>query len=138
MEIINDRIERPWQGTVLGIFQIIQIVGGIIASFVLSIGLIIGSAFIETFVEHIPFELAVGASVIAIIFRVFIIPFTVFGIFLAIGLFKGCIWTVIVSMIFAVLGIIGNIPSFNFFGLAFAGFSLYCCIECIKHPYYRR
>jgi len=75
-----------------------------------------------------------GTTLIAVV----MIPFLILGLFITIGLFKGQKWAVILSLIFTVIGTVGNITTLSYLGLAFNAFFIYCLIICLKEPFYNK
>ena len=139
METTPIQIEqRPWQGTVIGVFQII----GIFVLTILALAFIFGAGFIgaliSKYAQDVDFPVGViGAGAMLIIGLVVFLPLVILNIFITIGIFKGKKWAVIIALIFTSLGILGNLVSFNIFGLVLSGFILYCEIACLKEPFYK-
>ncbi len=121
---------RPWQGTTVGVLNII----GLAFSALTVLGLLVGGAAIASVLEEAGLAMlaGIGTTVIAII----LIPFIILGVFLTIGLFKGQRWTVIVSLVLTALSALGSVFSFNIPGIVIYGFVIYCLIACMKDPYY--
>lgn len=123
---------RPWQGTTIGVLNII----GLATSAILALVLIVFSAALSAYIQETPLALLAGAG--TVILGIVIIPFIILGIFITIGIFKGQKWAVIVSLIFTGLGLLGNLFSFNLIGLIINGFLLYCQIICLNDPFYNQ
>ena len=120
---------RPWQGTVLGVFSAL----GLALMVLMVIVLLVAGAYIMDALTN--YGLPVGtisSSVIALL----ILPFIVLYVFMTLGLFKGQKWTVIVYLVFTILGTITNLLSFNIIGLLFNAFFIYLCIVSMKDSYY--
>ena len=139
MEIIDQQNVRPWQGTVLGIINII----GLVAAAMVVMLVMFGSSFIAGMTQDPAFSFIFGAGALVII--MFAMPFIVLEVFITIGVFKGQKWAVIVMLIFTVIALFGGMGSlfaensgYNDFGsLAVNGFLLYCEIVSLKDPFYK-
>ncbi|TAJ13273.1 hypothetical protein DMA11_09520 [Marinilabiliaceae bacterium JC017] len=130
---------RPWQGTVLGIFSILGIVLSFIAIVILVIALMAGGAFLDAFISEIDIPVgAISMTALSGVLLLSFIPIVVLQVFIAIGIFKGQKWAVIIAMIFSIMGLMGNLISFTFYGVAVNGFLLYCEIICLQEAYYNR
>lgn len=125
-------VSRPWQGTVVGVFNAIGIAFGILGV----IALLLGGAFIASALEEsgVPMLAGIGTTIIAAI----LIPLLVLYLFITIGLFKGQKWAVITALAFTALAIVGNISSQAYIGLVFNAFFIYCLIACLKEPFYNQ
>jgi hypothetical protein len=121
---------RPWQGTTVGVLNII----GIVFSALMVLGLLLGGAAIATALEEAGMAIlaGVGTTIIAIA----LIPIIILAIFITIGLFKGQKWSVIVSLVLTALSALGSVFTFNIFGIIIYGFVIYCLVACMKDPYY--
>lgn len=145
-------LSRPWQGTTLGILHII----GAVLAFLGGIAFL----FLRDLMSNMmnPMTIAVqgqeaqtiqlSATGVAgivgslgLVAGLLLIGFGVLAIFITRGSFKGQKWAPIVAMIFAILGVLGNLSSFSLekgslVQLAVNAFVIYCTIICVKHPFY--
>lgn len=134
---------RPWQGTFLGVLNIIGLVFlGLITIFLI-IMLVGGGAAITQMMQQsaemttLPFASMLGT--IGVILIIPVLAIFVLEIFITMGIFKGKKWTVIVSIVFTALALLSaftNMNSIQLGSLALNGFVLYLEIMCIKHPFY--
>ena len=137
--------KRPWQGTFLGVLDIIGLVLMGLMSIFLLIALVGGGAMISQMMESNA-EMAalpmaslfgtMGAIILVPVLAIFIL-----GLFITIGIFKGQKWSIIVSIIFTVLGILSvfsNMGDINFSMLLINAFVLYLEIMCLKDPFYNK
>lgn len=139
-------MQRPWQGTALGVLNIISVVFSFLfgLAFLFMQG-IITSVFESGNVQVEGME-SVGASGMmsllagfTIAFGVVLLGIGILEIFMARGAFKGQKWSPIVSIVFAVLAILNGFTDFQtttLVSLAISAFALYVAIVCVKHPYY--
>ncbi|MBS2098194.1 hypothetical protein [Carboxylicivirga linearis] len=121
---------RPWQGTVLGILNAIGVFFGLLAA----LGFFFAGAAIAPYLEQYGLAMLAGAGTAAI--GGIILAFVILGLFITIGIFKGQKWTIILSLIFIGLSLLGNIFSFNIIGLIINGFMFYLAFICLKDAYY--
>ena len=139
MEFIDQQNVRPWQGTFLGIINIISLASAAIVVMVL----MFGSSFIAGMAQDPTFSFIFGAGALAII--MFALPFIVLEVFVTIGVFKGQKWAIIIMLIFTIIALIGGMGSlfsgnsnYNYFGsFVFNAFMLYCEIFSLKNPFYK-
>ncbi len=138
MELTNQNLNRPWQGTVLGVVNIL----GLAMSGVMLMILFFGGSFLAEYIQDSQLSMIFGIGTIFIL--IFIIPFVILGIFVTIGTFKGQKWAVIVMLIFTAMALFGALSSlftadgYNAFGsLVINGFILYCVIVSLKDPFYK-
>ena len=135
--------KRPWQGTFLGVLNVIGLVLiGLISIFLL-IAIVGGGAMISQMIES---SAEIASLPIASLFgtmgSILLVPvFAIFalGLFITIGIFKGQKWSIIVSIIFTVLGILSafsNMGDINFSILLINAFVLYLEVMCLKDPFY--
>lgn len=138
-------VKRPWQGTFLGVLNVI----GLVLLGLLSIALIfilIGSGtaitqMMEQSAEMAAFPMASMFTTMGAILLVPVLAIFVLGLFITMGIFKGQKWAIIVSIIFTVLSLLSsfaNMESIQWFGLALTAFVLYLEIMCVKNPFYNR
>ena len=138
MEILDQK-QRPWQGTILGL---INIMGLGVAVGVLML-VMFGSSYLAGMADDPVFSAIFGAGVFIV--TMFVLPFIVLGVFMTIGLFKGQRWAVIVMLIFTVLalisalgGLMAHSSGYNDFGsIILNAFLLYCEIIALKNPFYQ-
>ncbi len=138
MELNVQNLSRPWQGTVLGVVNIL----GLAVFGVMLMILFFGGNFLTEFVQDSQLSMIFGLG--TIIIMIFMIPFVILGVFVTIGTFKGQKWAVIVMLIFTALALFGALSSLftadgsNVFGsLVINGFILYCAIASLKDPFYK-
>jgi hypothetical protein len=137
MEVL-DKNQRPWQGTVLGV---VNIIGLVVSTMVLML-VMFGSSFLAGMADDPVFSFIFGAG--ALVITLFVLPLIILGVFMTIGLFKGQKWAVILMLIFTVIalisglgGIAGSVGGYNDFGNVVVNtFLLYCEIVALKDPYY--
>ena len=132
--------KRPWQGTVLAILNIIGVVFAFIFGllFLVLIGLLGG---VGGTMEPEMGGMFVGMmGGFAIGGGIFMIAIGVLLIFMARGALKGQKWSPIVSIVFAVLGILGALSAYDssmLLTLVLNAFILYLGVMCVKHPFYK-
>lgn len=138
MELQVQNPVRPWQGTVLGVFNIISLVVAVMLLLFISFG----SSFVAQITQD-PMVTAVMGFGVMVVFLL-AIPFLVLAVFVTIGVFKGQKWTIIVMLIFSVIGILGvlsemfsGVGDTPYVPLAINGFILYCEIASLKSPFYK-
>lgn len=130
---------RPWQGTALGVWNIIGLVlfGLIIALILISFagGLTLLEQIQGVDIPGLKIVTLLGAFILVPLIPIFILVF-----FITKGVFKGKKWAIIVSIIFTVLAILQYISDFklntSIIWLAVNGFMLWAEIVCIRHPFY--
>ena len=141
---------RPWQGTALGVIDIIGTVGAFIAAliFLAFQGMLTGISQMaaESAVTTSESVAATGVfgflGSMGMVVGVIFLALGVLMIFMAIGAFKGQKWAPIVNIIFAVLGLLsllsgmGHMGSSTIISLAINVFAGYCAYICISHPFY--
>ena len=122
----------------LGVLNIISLVMAVIVLLFLSFG----SSFIAEFTQDLMVTAVMGFGVMVAV--LFAIPFLVLAVFVTIGVFKGQKWTIIVMLIFSVIGVLGGLYDMftgtgdtPFVSLAINGFVLYCEIAALKSPFYK-
>ncbi|MCX6807565.1 MAG: hypothetical protein NTZ80_02040 [Patescibacteria group bacterium] len=130
----------PWQGIVLGIFAIISAIITLALTITfLAGGNIISSVFSSLATVGVPGFISSLATTVGIICLLFMILY----IFMAIGIFKGQKWSIVVYLILMILGVLFGIgflasevtiySSVNFLVHLILGiFS----IQMLKNPYY--
>lgn len=126
---------RPWQGTLLAILNIIGLVMlGLLMAALLMISA--GGSMMSQFAEG-----AVPAffGTIGLFFLVPLAAIFVLGIFVTKGLFSGQRWTVILMMVFTVLGLLSAFGSlrYSIAPLAINALMLWAEVMCYKHPFYK-
>ncbi|MGQ7870180.1 hypothetical protein [Sunxiuqinia sp. sy24] len=129
----------PWQGTVLGLIGIAQILFSILFFFIVMLGLTVGglfSAFMLPDLESLLPSLAIGS--IGVLIVIIGLPFFILKVLVTIGIFKGKRWTVIVTIVFAALGLMMHLGSFNLFWLTFTAIELGLAIVCLRDPFYNQ
>ena len=146
-------VKRPWQGTALGIMDIIGVVG----AFLMAIAAFALQGFF-------PFLALLGNFMI--IFAVILIGLGILAIFMARGAFKGQKWSPILSIIFGILGLLSSFNSLfqrsqqvptgvdaQFYAqvqtaapntgsviinIVITLFTLYCAYICVKDPFFSK
>lgn len=141
---------RPWQGTFLGVLDVIGVVIAVLFSILfLFLQGVLTSVFNSANYAAVTTTTANGA-VAAGGFMALISGFSyaigfvllgsaILGIFLARGAFKGQKWSPIVSIICAVLGVLGSVANYNnsnLIGLILNLFVVYLGVMCVKNSYY--
>jgi len=124
-------VKRPWQGTLLGILNIIGLVGLAL----LTIAAFIGGSMLASLIPVWGMLGGIGMALGFIFMAIWILVF-----FMTRGIFKGQKWTIILSLIFTALGLLGSIMSIKtmfFSAIIYAGM-LYLEVVCLKDPYYNR
>lgn len=133
--------KRPWQGTTLGVLNII----GVVFAFLFGLMAIVLVGFLGGSSEFMPAEFSgmftglMGGLAVAL--SVFMIAMGVLLIFMARGAFKGQKWAPMASIVFAAIGILSAISAYEsqmLLTLVINGFVLYLGIMCVKHPFYNR
>ncbi|WP_439183106.1 hypothetical protein [Carboxylicivirga taeanensis] len=124
-------VQRPWQGTVMGVLNAI----GVVFGFMAVIALIFGGTFIAAALEDAGLAMLAGFS--TTIIAVVLIPFLILYIFITLGFFKGQKWAVIVALVLTAIGTIGNVVSLSIIPLLINAFFIYCYIICMKDAYYK-
>jgi hypothetical protein len=130
---------RPWQGTTLAVLYVI----GIVITAIVAIAMIFGISFLGQIIDQAMAESgsslgSLGANVLMIIGLVVMLPITILMIFVAMGIFKGKRWAIIVALVFTALSLLSTLGgSINWFSLAIALFMLYCEIMCLRDPFYK-
>lgn len=137
---------RPWEGTALGVVDIIGVVGAFLFAimFLFLQGIFSGLGNVAAEQGEVAasglmgmfggFGLAVGFIFIAL---------GILSIFMARGAFKGQKWSPIVSIVLCGLGLLSSLPNLGDFNAGFAVglllniFVIYCGVMCMKSPYYK-
>jgi hypothetical protein len=138
-------VKRPWQGTFLGVLNVIGLVLLGLLSIALIVILIGGGAaltqMMEQSAEIAAFPMASMFTTMGAILLIPVLAIFVLGVFITMGIFKGQKWAIIVSIIFTALSLLSsfaNMDSIQWFGLALTAFVLYLEIMCVKNPFYNR
>jgi len=138
MESENQSTVRPWQGTVLGVVNIISLVMAAMIFLFLSFGSSLVAGFTQDPLVTTIMNFGVMVAVL------FAIPFLVLGVFVTIGVFKGQKWAVILMLIFSAIAILGGLTELFtgtgntlYLALVINGFILYCEIISVKNPFYK-
>ncbi len=124
--------QRPWQGTTVAVINAIGLGIGIIAFLLF----LFAGSFITTMLEQTQYAMLAQASSMLIAF--ILLPFLILAFFITRGLFKGQIWTIIVSLIFTGLSLIGNLTTLNFISIVINGFMIYCLVICLNAEFYKK
>jgi hypothetical protein len=128
----SNPIQRPWQGTVLGILCLVAI---------LLIVLFVGKLGYEGFEAG---EMGNMIGIFAVISLIFLIPLVVLKAVVAIGIFRGKKWAIVLMLVFTILSILCSTLSLTLGFAVFLSIILYhgmlmwVEIICLKHPYYNR
>nr|MBD3621801.1 hypothetical protein [Sunxiuqinia sp.] len=129
----------PWQGTVLGIIGVAQILFSILFLFIALFGIAVGGLFTSFAIPDlgamIP-SLAIGVIVLLMLFIG--LPLFILKVVVTIGIFRGKRWAVIITIVFAALGFIANMGNFNFIWLIFSAVELGLAIVCLSDPFYNQ
>jgi len=142
---------RPWQGTFLGVIDII----GVVFAFLFSILFLFLQGFISSLLSSVSTSITtnvgtangavVGAGLFgflagfSLVIGFILIGAGILGIFMARGAFKGQKWSPILAIVFAVLGLLGMLSNFSnsqITGLVIDAFIVYLGAVCVKDPYY--
>ncbi len=135
------RPQIPWQGTVLGIIGVAQILFSMLFLFIALFGIAIGGLFSSFAIpdlgamEMIP-SLAIGVVVLLMLFIG--LPLFILKVVVTIGIFKGKRWAVVITIVFAALGFMSGIGNFNFGWLVFSAIELGLAIVCLREPFYNQ
>lgn len=137
-------VKRPWQGTFLGVLNIIGLVLLGLMSIFLVIVLVGGGAAISQMMEQsaemAAFPMASMFTTMGAILLVPLLAIFVLGIFITMGIFKGQKWAIIVSLIFTALGLLSNFTNMDMIqwgSVALTAFVIYLEIACVKNPFYK-
>lgn len=136
MELVQNSPQRPWQGTILAILNIIGLVFSFFIVVVLFAALLFGAAFLEPYMGNIDLPVSLGITAVLLIVMAFIVPFSILYIFITVGIFKGAKWAIIAHLVLTALGLLGNFTAMHFMAILFQAFIVYACIVCLKDPYY--
>lgn len=140
---------RPWQGTTLGVLEIIGLIfmaiilagltffliGGVPTNIqsLINAGQVEGSGDIVSMFKQI---IGAATAVIGVMF--------ILLIFVTIGIFKGRKWSVITALVFSILGVLGGLGNLGedvdsaVVQIAISGFMIYLEIACLQHPFYSK
>jgi len=148
---MTEQNTRPWQGTTLGILNIIGIVFLtliLVPMITLTvIGFLIGGATAIQMPEFMPEGFMLIGTIAILIGLIISLIFYILSIIITVGVFKGTKWTIILSIIFSILGVISNIISaitntdqinFIIIPLIIIAFFLYLEFACLNHPFYNK
>ena len=128
------KVTRPWQGTVLAVFNIIGLI--ITIMFMPFVLLIILGGSMLGFIEEAGPGLAMllgGGGVALLLMLLF---FFVLEIFIVRGLFKGQKWVIILSLIFSAMSAVQLVLNFDLFSALIIALFVYLEIACLLHPFY--
>lgn len=128
------KVTRPWQGTVLAVFNIIGLI--ITVMFMPFVLLIILGGSMLGFIEEAGPGLAMllGGGGIALLLM--LLFFFILGIFIVKGLFKGQKWVIIVSLVFSAMSAVQLVLNFDLFSALIIALFVYLEIVCLLHPFY--
>ncbi len=131
-----DASRRPWQGTTLGVLQIIgPVIIGLTTIGVLLLAAV-GSKMMATYLDDLVIR-EIMEEVGIFIFLIFA-GLVVLYIFVIRGIFRGSQWAIIASLILSVLGVLGSLSKEgSLFVITWSGFMIYLEIVCLKHPFYK-
>jgi len=132
---------RPWQGTTLGIWNIIGVVMTGLTIVLILILFAGGLSLIDQIqgvdIPGLQMITTLGAFILIPLVPIFLLIF-----FITKGIFKGKKWAIIVSLILTILAILQYIFNFelnsSIFWLAINGFLLWAEIVCLRHPFYNK
>jgi hypothetical protein len=127
---------RPWQGTLLGVLNIIGLVFLGIAMVVVLIiitgsGAILSQIATQTSFPSPQFIGSMGVIAILPLLAIFVL-----GVFITLGIFKGQKWAIIVSILFTILSLITSVSQTETAYIIVNGVLLYAEIVCLKDPFY--
>ncbi|MCD6109209.1 hypothetical protein J7J83_00380 [bacterium] len=135
-------VKRPWEGTTIGVLDIIGLVLMGIVLVILIFAVIGGGAMLSQMLQGSGMQNFPMASFLATMGTFLLIPvilFFILGIFITVGIFKGQKWAIIVSIIFTVLALLSSFSQgVQYLSLALNAFVLYLEIMCVKHPFYNK
>ncbi len=127
-------IKRPWQGTALGVLNIIGLVllaATLIFVFTIVGSTIVGSTILDTAANKSNF---IGALLeYKFIILIPIALLYILGVLITIGIFNGQKWAIIVSLAFSIIGAISEVEVIS---LLISALVIYLEIYCLKHPFY--
>jgi len=143
-------MKRPWEGTALGVVDIIATV----FAFLGAIGFLFLQSLISGFLSSAQSAGGVETTAAAtgifsmfaslgLVIGVIFIGVGILSIFLARGSFKGQKWTVIVNLIFGILGLlsalssVGSMANQVLVNIVIDAFVIYCSVMCLKNAYYK-
>jgi len=130
----NNSSTRPWQGTVLTVFAIINFIFLVmLIPFILLI--ILGGGMLG-FMENLEPGIAMLVGGGGLILLLGLLPFGILDIFMIRGFLKGQKWSIVLSLIFSTMSLIGMIFDFTLFSLILIGFLMYLEVTCLMHPFY--
>lgn len=112
--------ERHWGITVLSILSYI----GAVATLLLGIAMLVGSAFISNLInQFVPkfTAYATAGTVLFIVLGIISIGLAILDYFIAKGLWNGKNWARILLIIFAALGVLGSLHPFSIVSLVIDG-----------------
>ena len=121
---------RPWQGSLLGI---VSGIGVVVLGFIL-LGLLFARQSINPYVERSPFALLLSAGHFVI--SLLMVSGIGLSTIITIGIFKGKTWSIILSVFFTGMSLIGAIFAISAIAIILYSLLLYCEIMCLRHPFY--
>jgi hypothetical protein len=133
-DVEEHKVERPWQGTLLFVLNIIFLIG--IAFTILSLFLA-GVFGILTYNNNYPVLLGVLVGLSLLVFLLALVSFFILEIFVTIGLFKGKKWAIITMLIFASFDLMVTVFTFNLLSFIILVIFFYLEITCLAHPFYK-
>lgn len=121
---------RPWQGTLLGILNIIALIA-------LTIAIVLAFVGGSMLVNLLPVWGILGGIGMALGFILIAIWILVF--FITKGIFQGKRWAIVVSIVFTGIALFSAIMNISemFFSLVIYAGMLYLEVVCLKDSYYR-
>lgn len=122
---------RPWQGTMLGVLNILGMVMLGVTTIMIFIG---GAIFSSMSGGEVPMGIMMGTMGTFIAIPLLLI--TILGIFVTIGIFKGKKWALITTMIFVAISLLNSFLQVNIISLIVNGLYIYAGYICFKDPYY--
>ncbi|MBU1445698.1 hypothetical protein KKD70_00340 [Patescibacteria group bacterium] len=133
---------RPWQGTLIGVVNVIGLViMGIAMVFFIWV-FFGGTALISSFASSA--QMTPFLNLLSAIGGLILIPFAVFfvlGVLITRGIFKGKRWAIIFSLVLTILAIASLLfgsSEMSFPALAMNALMLYAEVICLKHPFYNQ
>lgn len=142
---------RPWQGTLLGVLAYI----GMALTAIFAILMIAAQGFIASLMGGLSTEMqTAGADITSAnvaaggligmmggfmwVIGIFLIAGAILNFFIARGLFKGQKWTLIITIIFGGLGVLGALSQAAWFGFIVDGAIVLIAATALKSPFYNQ
>ncbi|MFH0820439.1 MAG: hypothetical protein V1908_01560 [Candidatus Peregrinibacteria bacterium] len=134
----NQQVSRPWQGTMLGVLNIISLILLGITLVFFIIMMVGGGAMFSEMVQGSGLPIASMFGAMGALLLVPLILIFTLGIFITRGIFKGQKWAIIVTMIFTVLALLYSLFDVVIVSIIINGLFLYAEVICLKNPFYNK